>query len=160
MGGACEVELRRHAFTKKGDARGLGSHLSADGVAAARNVGSASGRFSSVVTSTSPRTLETAVAMGFAVDDLVEMPNPAVTGLVEFHAWRYWPDPFTVLADLARSNAAFGDYAAEQAALVRSVLHAAPGGGPVLFVGHGGWLETTVAALAPSDALASIGGSF
>src|SRR5205823_2677044 len=38
--------------------------------------------------------LETAVAMGYAVDDLMEMPSPTETEEVEFHAWREWDNPF------------------------------------------------------------------
>ncbi len=67
------LEARRHAFTKKGAARGSGSTLSAEGVRLARQIGSEMGRFAYVVASLVPRTLETALAMGFAVDELVEM---------------------------------------------------------------------------------------
>lgn len=35
------VEVRRHSYTKKGESRGIGSHLSADGVRLARAVGAA-----------------------------------------------------------------------------------------------------------------------
>lgn len=33
------IEIRRHAYTKKGETRGKGSHLSAEGVAQARRIG-------------------------------------------------------------------------------------------------------------------------
>src|SRR6266545_2150702 len=65
------LEVRRHSLTRKDSARDRGSHLSADGVALARLVGESLGPFASVVTSASPRAIETAVAMGFAVDDTV-----------------------------------------------------------------------------------------
>jgi hypothetical protein len=48
------LEVRRHSLTKKGAARGRGSHLSAEGVALARLVGVSLGPFAWVVTSTSP----------------------------------------------------------------------------------------------------------
>src|SRR5262245_40559339 len=62
------LEVRRHSYTKKGAARGRGSHLSAEGVAFARAIGATLGPFSYVVTNELPRAVETAVAMGFAVD--------------------------------------------------------------------------------------------
>jgi broad specificity phosphatase PhoE len=45
------------------------------GVALARLVGESLGTFASVVTSASPRAIETAVAMGFAVHDVAELPS-------------------------------------------------------------------------------------
>jgi hypothetical protein len=38
-----------------------------------------------VLTSSAPRAIETAIAMGLAVDDTVEMPSGHVPGEVEFH---------------------------------------------------------------------------
>src|SRR5205807_1167648 len=88
------LEIRRHSFTKKGDARGRGSHLSAEGILAARQLGASLGHFDYVAASTSPRTMETAIATDFTVDDLIDMPSPVETGEIEFHAWREWDDPF------------------------------------------------------------------
>ena len=94
------LEVRRHSLTKKGAARDRGSHLSAEGVALARFVGASLGPFARVVTSTSPRAIETALAMGFAVDDTVELPSGDVPGEVEHHdQWR-WPRPFRTYAEL------------------------------------------------------------
>jgi broad specificity phosphatase PhoE len=67
------IEVRRHSITEK--SRGSGSHLSQEGVALARRVGSSLGSFASVVTSASPRAIETALAMGYAVDDNVDLPS-------------------------------------------------------------------------------------
>jgi hypothetical protein len=69
------LEVRRHSHTKKDAAQSRGSHLSAEGVSLARLVGESLGPFALVVTSESPRAIETAVAMGFAVDDTVEFPR-------------------------------------------------------------------------------------
>jgi Histidine phosphatase superfamily (branch 1) len=74
-----------HSLTKKGAARGRGSHLSAEGVALARLVGESLGPFAAVVTSASPRAIETALAIGFAVDDAVELPSGYVPGEVDHH---------------------------------------------------------------------------
>ena len=69
------LEVRRHSLTKKGAARGRGSHLSGPGITLARAVGAGLGPVGYVVTSASPRAVETAIAMGFAVDDTVEFPS-------------------------------------------------------------------------------------
>ena len=94
------LEVRRHSLTRKGTARGHGSHLSAEGVALARKVGESMGPFAYVVTSVSPRAIETAIAMGFAVDDTIELPSGYVPGEVDHHdQWR-WPHPYRRYAEL------------------------------------------------------------
>jgi hypothetical protein len=94
------LEVRRHSLTKKGAARGRGSHLSAEGVALARLVGESLGPFATVVTSASPRAIETAVAMGFAVDDALELPSGYVPGEVDHHEQWEWPHPYQTYAEL------------------------------------------------------------
>jgi len=69
-----EIGIRRHSCTKKGPGRGKGSHLSADGVALAHEVARRMGRFDLVFATAVRRTTETAIAMGHAVDDLLECP--------------------------------------------------------------------------------------
>src|SRR5947209_16043999 len=58
------LELRRHTMRTK-----PGQHLSQAGVSLARRVGEGLGPFQRVITSTLPRAFETALAMGFAVDE-------------------------------------------------------------------------------------------
>jgi broad specificity phosphatase PhoE len=57
---------------KKGEARGKGSDLSDEGIVLAREIGNHIVRFDLVLMSHNPRTLETAIAMGFAVDEQLE----------------------------------------------------------------------------------------
>ena len=154
------IELRRHSFTKKGAARGRGSHLSGEGVRAARGVGEALGSFDRVIASTSPRTMETALAMGFAVDDLLEMPSPVETGEIEFHAWRQWDDPFTELQELAVASSSVHSYLEREGARLRAVVEEVADGGSILVVGHGGWLESVVARLVEPAMATTLGGSF
>jgi len=154
------VELRRHSFTKKGDARDRGSHLSQEGVRAAREVGTLFGAFDYVIASTSPRTMETAIAMGHAVDDLVEMPSPVETGEVEFHSWRAWADPFTTLRALAGGSKTLSEYMTRESERLLAAARRVDEGGRMLVVGHGGWLESVVAGLLTAGAAATVGGSF
>ncbi|TME27017.1 MAG: histidine phosphatase family protein [Chloroflexi bacterium] len=67
------LEVRRHAYTKRGAARGRGSHLSQEGIEQARSIGVSMGPFGYVTASLAPRTLETAIALGYAVDDLLDL---------------------------------------------------------------------------------------
>jgi broad specificity phosphatase PhoE len=62
------VELRRHTMRTR-----PGQHLSQAGVSLARRVGEGVGPFDRVVTSTLPRAFETAIAMGFAVDEQIAL---------------------------------------------------------------------------------------
>jgi hypothetical protein len=68
------LEVRRHSITKKSGARGPRSQLFQEGVDLARLVGRSLGSFAFVVTSASPRAIETALAMGYAVDDTADLP--------------------------------------------------------------------------------------
>ena len=59
--------VRRHTMRRK-----PGQHVSQDGIDLARLVGAESGPFNLVVTSPVPRAVETAIAMGFEVDETDE----------------------------------------------------------------------------------------
>jgi hypothetical protein len=62
------IEIRRHSI------RSIpGDHLNQAGVSLARQVGENLGLFDRVSTSTLPRAFETAIAMGFAVREQVEL---------------------------------------------------------------------------------------
>src|SRR5205823_9146935 len=77
------VEHRRHTMrTKPGD------HLSQAGVDLARRVGAGLGRFDRVVTSRVARAFETAIAMGYAVDDQLEEVSSSPVGLSREVDWR------------------------------------------------------------------------
>lgn len=154
------IEIRRHSFTKKGAARGRGSHLSVEGIRAAREIGPRLGHFDHVVASTSPRTMETAIAMGFAVDELIEMPSPVETGEIGFHEWREWPDPFTTLRIKAHESDAVAKYIAAQADGLLTISRQIGDGARVLVVGHGGWIESVIAGLLDPALAPALGGSF
>ena len=143
------LEVRRHSLTKKDSARGRGSHLSADGVALARLVGASLGPFGAVVTSASPRAIETAVAMGFAVDDTVELPSGYVLGEVDHHdQWR-WPSPYRSYTELLGRGGGLAAVAeAHQRSWTRAV-EAVPEGAAALVVGHGGGIEPGLVACLP-----------
>ena len=61
------LEIRRH--THRNVPR---PHLSQQGIDLARRAGEGLGHFDRVITSTVPRAFETAIAMGYAVDEQIE----------------------------------------------------------------------------------------
>lgn len=143
------LDVRRHSLTKKGDARGRGSHLSADGIALARAIGAESGPYERVVTSSSPRALETAVAMGFAVDDTLEMPSGYVPDEIPRHAQWRWPEPYRQIAEVLRGGGRAAAVAEIHRGIWLETVARLAEGGSALIVGHGGAIELTLAACFP-----------
>jgi broad specificity phosphatase PhoE len=120
------------------------------GVALARAVGGSLGKFARVVTSPLPRAIETAVAMGYAVDDFLDLPSGYVPGEVAHHDQWTWPQPYVRYAELiAQRGGVSGAAAAGQAALVQ-LLEAIPDGEAALVISHGGTIEPLLVACMPS----------
>jgi broad specificity phosphatase PhoE len=143
------LEVRRHSLTKKGPARGRGSHLSAQGVALARAVGAELGPVAYVLTSAAPRAVETAVAMGVAVDDTVDLPSGYVPGEVGFHEQWTWTQPWVRYAELVAQDRGLAAVArAHRAAWTRAVASVTDDAA-ALVVSHGGAIEPTLAACLP-----------
>ena len=142
------LEIRRHSFTKKGG-RGRGSDLSPEGVAAARAVGPELGEVAYVATSEAPRTVETAIAMGFAVDDLLPTGSGYV-GTVRHHDQWSWHSPYVRYRELFKSDPVLAAAAARELELWHSVLGRVPDGAKALVVSHGGMIEPTLVAAVPA----------
>jgi broad specificity phosphatase PhoE len=154
------LEVRRHSLTKKGAAAGRGSHLSAEGVALARLVGGWIGPFALVVTSASPRAVETAVAMGFAVDETVELPSGYGPGGVAHHdQWR-WSRPYRRYAELLGRPGGLVGVAEAHRVLWARVAQAVPDGDAALVVCHGGGIEPGLVACLPDADHGSWGAPF
>lgn len=111
-----------------------GAHLSREGIALARQVGAASGSFDLVVTSTIPRAIETAIAMGFAVDRTVEAFGVLTDGVEREVSW---PSDFAAVAAAVRHGGAAQRFAAEQAQLWQDLVTGLPEGGRLLIISHG-----------------------
>lgn len=143
------LAVYRHAPTKKGEGRGQGSHLSAEGVTLARRIGESLGPFDRVYVSPHPRTMETALAMGYAVDDILEFSCGYVPGEFEHHdQWR-WEAAYVRFAEMRNAETTLTKNAARDATLWAGLLTAVPNGGRVLIVSHGGSIEPTLVACLP-----------
>ena len=154
------IEIRRHSYTKKGAARGKGSHLSAEGVALAHTIGATIGPFDLVLTSPGPRTLETAIAMGFAVDDQLEALgdiSPEVVDEIGHHERWAWEPPFVRFTEIvAQGGATTRMGKRQQEAWVQALESVSPDG-QVLVISHGRVIESGVVTCLPDGDFAAWG---
>lgn len=143
------LEVRRHSLTKKGTAREAGSLLSSDGVSKARELGAELPAFSYVVTGPDRRHVETAIAMGYAVDALVDWPSGYVPGIVEHHdQWR-WEHPFERYAELIETHGALRDVAEAHLGHWLNALTKVGQTETALVISSGGSIEPALVAACP-----------
>ena len=136
------IEIRRHSIRSK-----PGDHLSQAGVTLARRIGENIGPFERVVTSTLPRAFETAIAMGFAVDEQVELMStygPYVEAEVP------WPQSFAAYAKAVKRGNATAKYAKSLADYYARVANSLVESGAALVINHGGVVEVGVVASFPT----------
>src|SRR3954470_13113386 len=149
------LEIRRHARRKR-----PAQHLSQRGVTMARALGKQLGPFDRVVTSPLPRCVETAVAMGFALDEDnlglagEDGRGESVPGLPDDFAW---DDGYAAFGRLLTESTAFAAFASGQAAIWLDVARSLPEGGRALIVGHGGAIEAGAVAAFPDAGHATWG---
>ncbi len=145
------LEHRRHGPRDPGEV-----HLSPSGAALARRVAAATGPFDRVLTSPKPRAVETAEAMGLAVDarldPLAPVPEP-VAGRLDESGAHGCADS----VPLVRRGGLVPQVARQQAAFWAEEVRRLPDGASVLMVSHGGLIELGAAAALP-DAAGSWGG--
>ena len=130
------LEIRRHTHRHIPQ-----PHLSQIGVDLARRAGEGLGRFDRVMTSTAPRAFETAIAMGYAVDEQIEqlgMLSDAVTAAIQ------WNAGYTAWMKAAHNSPVVAQYTQALAGVLRSTVHALPDGGHALIISHGGIVEASV----------------
>jgi broad specificity phosphatase PhoE len=157
------IEIRRHAYTKKGEGRGKGSHLSAEGVTLARKIGAKIGIFDRVLTSQVPRALETAIAMGFAVDEQLEVLgelSPAVVREIGHHERWNWEKPFVTFAHFVRQGGPTAQMGEQQREAWVRALESVPSGVRVLIISHGRIIESGLVTCIPDGEFATWGAAF
>ena len=135
------IEIRRHSIRSK-----PGDHLNQQGVTLARLVGQNLGPFDRVITSTLPRAFETAIAMGFAVDEQNELMS-MYGHEVELEA--PWPLSCAGYAEVIHKGGAATRYANQLAALYTKLADYLAEGRAALVVNHGGIVEMGAVACLP-----------
>lgn len=152
------LEVRRHSLRKQGG----GSQLSQAGVDYARRLGATMGPFAQVAATVVPRTRETAIAMGFAVDqEFVTLVSDEGV-YAELEASHYWEasQPFVALAEILAARGATWRYAQALAALWRDLVTSLPEGAAALVITHSGDLELALMACFPDGDHATWGATF
>ena len=138
------IEIRRHSIRSQ-----PGSHLNQTGVSLARSVGQKLGPFDLVVTSTLPRAFETAIAMGFAVDEQIELMS---TYGNDVGREAPWPLSLAGYAEAVRAGGAAAAYANRLVEVYGRLIHYLADGRAALVINHGGVLELgAVASLPDAD---------
>ena len=145
------IEIRRHSIRHR-----PGDHLNQTGVTLARRVGEKLGPFERVVTSTLVRAFETAIAMGFAVDQQIQLMSSYG---MDVESEVPWPQSFAGYADAIRHGNASAGYANKLARYYAELVDSLPEGGTALVVNHGGILEMGVVASFPDADYESWGGA-
>jgi len=140
------LHVRRHTYTKKGEERGRGSHISQEGVDLARRVAQDLPAITLAVVSAAPRTLETAIAFGFAPIDAISYPDITEDTGIAFHEWWDMEQPFVRMRQLLETNDAVARVANVVTDAWRSVLDRLADGERALLIAHGGVMELGVAA--------------
>jgi broad specificity phosphatase PhoE len=135
------IEIRRHSIRSK-----PGDHLNQPGVTLARFVGQNLGPFDRVVTSTLPRAIETAIAMGFAVDEFNETMS-SYGSAVEREA--PWPLSLAGYAEVIRNGGAAAHYANQLVAVYTKLADYLMDGRAALVINHGGIAEMGAVACLP-----------
>lgn len=145
------LEIRRHSIRSQ-----PGDHLNQSGVVLARLVGQNIGPFDHVVTSTLPRAFETAIAMGFAVDEQVDLLN-TYGHAVEKEA--PWPLSFADYAGIIQLGGAAAKYSRRLKKFYGGIMEQIEDGRSVLVVNHGGVVELGVVGCLPGVDFSTWGGS-
>lgn len=146
------LEIRRHTYRTK-----PGQHLSQQGVTLARRVGEGIGPFERVITSTVPRAFETAIAMGFAVDEQMELMSSSGDD-VELEV--PWPQSPSAYASVIRNGGATARYANQLADFYHRLANDLADGSAALVINHGGIAEMGAVACLPGAEHAAWGPHF
>jgi broad specificity phosphatase PhoE len=135
------IEIRRHSK------RSIpGAHLSQEGVTLARRIGEGLGPFERVITSVLPRAFETAIAMGFAVNEQVELMS-TYGDAVEHEV--PWPQSFASYAKAVKRDKSAAHYANQLAKYYAEIADALTENGAALVINHGGIVELGIVAAFP-----------
>jgi len=141
------IEIRRHSVRSQ-----PGDHLNQSGVSLARLVGQNLGPFDRVITSTLPRAFETAIAMGFAVDEQNELMSTFGNAVAREAPW---PLSLEGYAEVVSKGDAAAQYANQLAAVYSKLANYLADGRAALIINHGGVLELgAVACLPKADHMA------
>lgn len=136
------IEVRRHSIRER-----MSQDLSIQGQTLARMIGEELGPFQRVYTSGIPRAFQTAVAMGFQVDEQMELLNTYGDSV---EAEIPWPASFDEYTTPVLRGGAPKRYAERLVAYYTDLAESLPDGGAALVITHGGVVEIGAVACFPN----------
>lgn len=141
------IELRRHTLRESDN-----PHISQAGLDLARRVGKGLGPFARVVTSPAPRCIETAIAMGFAPDEIYE---PVQEQMKKKHVREVeellpFDMAFAQRAKIMGGAKSTRKYARALVAQWMAVAGRIAEGECALVITHGGYIEDSAVACLPN----------
>lgn len=146
------LDVCRHTMRHK-----PGHNLSQAGVDLARSLARDEAGYDWVATSTLPRAIQTAVAMGFAVFEthcaLGELPEAV-------YLKSGWPQDLSQMAAKLSQDSELKAFAEQHAALWRQVAQNIPTQGSGLLISHGGLIELGLFGLVPTHDFSDWGPAF
>lgn len=143
------LEIRRHSLRDRAQ-----PDLSEEGLALANLLGLEMGKFDRVLASPLPRAIQTAEAMGYPVDETVEL-LASMGDSVDMEC--PWPASFDEYAAASRQNGPTTRYAQRLADFYVKLVESLPEGGAALVVNHGGVVELSAIACLPTADFAAMG---
>lgn len=141
------LELRRHTLRESDN-----PHISQAGIELARRASAGIGPFARIISSPSPRCIETAIAMGYAPDEFYEpvqeqMKRKHVRAVEELLP----PEtPFTKRAKAMAGHKSGRKYARALVAQWTQLVRRVPPGKCFLVVTHGGYIDDSAVACLPA----------
>ncbi|MEH6526854.1 MAG: phosphoglycerate mutase family protein [Sneathiella sp.] len=127
------VEVRRHTMRQKPNA-----HLSSEGIELANFAGARMGNYDRVFTSSLPRSIETAIAMGYEVTECIEKLGSIPE---EILAKLNWPNTLQAISQVIKTNYDCFQFARQQASIWFDCIKDLPDESRVLIISHGGIIE-------------------
>ena len=137
------LEFRRHTKRSKSS-----PHINQDGVDKARNLGNKLGKYDLVVSSCAPRAIETAVAMGYAVDEICDEISKTPDSIEDEVVWGL---NFEEFAKVIRKKGKTHEYVQQLADFVLDFSDKIPENGTALMISHGGLLELLTIGCFPNE---------
>ncbi len=143
------LEFRRHSK------RTIPSpHLNQEGIDKARKIGEELGEYDLIGSSYAPRAIETAVAMGYAVDEIYDELSMTPDYIEDEVVWGM---NFSEFADVIKKEGKTYDYVKEMANFLLELAKKLPDNGSALLVSHGGLIELVAIGSFPKEDYSSWG---
>lgn len=149
------LEHRRHSMRDVG-----GKHLNQEGLDLARKVGRSFSdeKYVAVITSNKERAKQTAVAMGFAINDNAKVLSTIDDGVEDEISWDQMN--FANIKAVLKMKGALYGYTEKQRNYFTHLMSDIEDGEKILLVSHGGVLEFGLVALFPEEDHISWGDNF